>query len=1005
MTATSGSVDIDQLVFRLGGVGDVNNIADAFLFMDGARLTDGRSINSSTREVTFTALGIHLNDGQSAYLEVRADTETVVGGGDTANFGLMATDSVSGSATVTGSFPVVGNTMSFSDTATGNLEIEATGSIANSTIGEVGATIGRFRVSANSEDALIHEMTLNIDDAADHSGYELYEGTDLVATGTWLGGDLVRFIFSNPFFLEEGNSRNFKVLADIGGEDGDEIKVAVEERADVVAIGGDFGFNLAIVIVDYDETGGACASSANDCSYSMIEGGELTFAFNGPSTDDVQVDGEDEILFMFTITSQNQSEIKNVGLVIDSNGGNDLHNTTEAFLTDIAIRELDGTVWMGPEELNLGGSTDVQGIDYDQNQFMGPGESLSLMVTADISQNAPVGAEYRVALDMDGTLTAAIDAEDGNGDTLTDIVPSSDLVGNLFTTVESSLSIEKSTPPTSATYVKGTNGVPVIGYSFEAGDASDILVTDLTLNADADTDNVWNDSDNIAVRDHVNSCSLYDNGTGDLIDGPESFDAVNEEAIFSNFAWTVPAGETAKVIVKCNFANVDLEPTGGDLDDLYVFYIDNTGDATGDVTAEDGDGDNVIPAIVSANSNDPVEDTAEIVQTIAPEGNLSVELDGSTPNSTIILGNSLVDMSTFKFDADVEAFNITDLTFVNCEGYNEDLDCTDGAPELSGSDTAVSTVIINYENEAGETVIKSSSISNNRANFANLDFYVPTDETRTVRVTVNTSAVSDTVTESGSVIQLNLVNTGAFNAGAFDAEFDSNGASSGNPLTLFTDSLGGAIDGVAANHMVVRKTKPTISLASSSPSGAGVQGPTEVLHFNVSASGGSISMNQVIFKVAVNDTTNNWSYCDTTVFADETLWEFYDQDEANEKLDDNGGDWTFYDAAGVVCSNQTSPIAYAVLDLGAVTTHGDEDISKDEGAKTYVLKVDTLGAVSDDSIRIDILDQATLDVAPGALTGLAAFEWDDDDLTAASSLGINGDLLKNLPVTGGSIIY
>ena len=117
---------------------------------------------------------------------------------------------------------------------------------------------------------------------------------------------------------------------------------------------------------------------------------------------------------------------------------------------------------------------------FDDNRVLQAGESVDLMFTADIESSAADGDEFEATL-----LMSSVDAEDINGDALTgtDIVPSANLVGNNMTLTDASLDVQVSTPPSSATYVKGASNVDVVGFSFEAGDTSDINVTDLTFSS------------------------------------------------------------------------------------------------------------------------------------------------------------------------------------------------------------------------------------------------------------------------------------------------------------------------------------------------------------------------------------------------------------------------------------------------------------------------------------------------------------------------------------------
>jgi len=78
--------------------------------------------------------------------------------------------------------------------------------------------------------------------------------------------------------------------------------------------------------------------------------------------------------------------------------------------------------------------------------------------------------------------------------------------------------------------------------------------------------------------------------------------------------------------------------------------------------------------------------------------------------------------------------------------------------------------------------------------------------------------------------------------------------------------------------------------------------------------------------------------------------------------------------------------------------------------KTYVLRLDTTGMVTDDSIRIDIPDEGETD---GLTAPTDALNWEDDNETPTTGttcdIGsdpcIDGSLVKNLPVTGGTIVY
>jgi hypothetical protein len=999
LMASSGSADVSQMVFHLGGIGAVANIDNVYLYEGSVRLTDGRSVNSSTRNVTFSGLDISLDSGDSTYVTVKADIDSSPTGGDEGYFELDAATSITSTATVSGSFPIEGNEMTYSETVAGTVTVSKTGSITNPTIGEEDAEIAEFRIEADDEDAWLEMITLNVDDASDHSDYELWNGNDLVATGEQ-DDELVAFELTEPLFIEEGDSESFKVTATIGGESDDEILVAIEEETDVVAVGGDYGFNLGVTITDYDEVGASnCNSSADDCSFSTIQGGELTFAFNGPSASDIQIDGKDQVMMEFTITSENWTELQEFDLIFDDAGEDDDDNDDTGLkqddedlnLQDLTIRETDGSSWMGPEEMDGTDSAadDTQSVTFTDDQIMQAGESVDLMVTVDVDSGAVAGEVYTVAIDM-----STVVAEDANGDALatSDIVPSADIAGHNMTLVDSSLTYAFSTPPADGTFVKGSTGVDVAGVNFVAGDATDVTITDVTFDVTGDSDATYGAENDVDVGDHVSSCSIYDSESGSLIDGPESPDdnTGNADLVFENFEWTVEAGETGKIIMTCAFSNTDLDATDA-ASDTYAFSIDSDDD----IVAEDEDGDDVDATLNGADGSSDNEDGSVTTITISDEGSLSVSLDGSTASSTIILGSSTgVSMSKFKFDADDEPYVVRMITLDNCvTAADADGDCSD-VNETDGSDAIAASVKLSYTNSDGKTETKTAFLSNGTVTVDNLDIYVPTESTRTLTVTVDTNTVSSTGASSGDSIQLNL---DAEASGT--ADFEAIGQSSGE--TFDEDDIDTY---VVANDMVVRKTKPTISLASGSPSGAGIPGSSEVFRFNVAAdSRGFVTLKTVVFDVSTSDADNDFNFCEDLGSA--TKWEFYDLDDSSTKLDDNG-DWTFLDDGVSDAAEDCDAgevLEFAVLDFEGSATTGTEEIGAGE-TKTYVLKVDTTGASAsdDDSIRIDISDEATVDGSDAfAGSNDSSIQWDDD----SEGDDANGEFVKNLPVTGGSIQY
>lgn len=167
---------------------------------------------------------------------------------------------------------------------------------------------------------------------------------------------------------------------------------------------------------------------------------------------------------------------------------------------------------------------------------------------------------------------------------------------------------------------------------------------------------------------------------------------------------------------------------------------------------------------------------------------LTVDVSSSTPRTDIVVaGDADVSFSTYRFTTVGEAMVVDKL-----------------AIKAKGSITAVTTVTIEYEDSSGATVRSSASTSAGKATFTGLDFYLPMDESVNLMVYGDVNAIGSGST-SGDYVQL-----------VFDkANFRAVGQDTGTVYKTLSFTATSE-----PNKMYVYATKPTVSLDSSSPSGA-----------------------------------------------------------------------------------------------------------------------------------------------------------------------------------------
>ncbi len=1004
LEAGSDDATLDSLVLSMTGAGATANVSNVYLYEGTTRLTESRTVNASTRQVTFSSLGLEVGAGDMRTLTIRVTLSASQTAADTFGFEVAAETDVTGSGDIDGSFPISGNIFTLTGSDSGTVTITKTGTVADPTIGQDDAEIGMFKITASgTEAASIEVMTLNINNAADHSDFKLWDGDTLLDTGVDIGSDLVAFdLTATPFEIEEGGNNIFSVSADIGGQDAETIKVHVENTVDVVAIGGDFGFGMT---VDTDDSSGydgtTCTSSSGKCSFSTIVGGEVTIAFNGPSSGDVQIDSQDQELFAFTLTAAQAVTVKDFDIQIgadddDTGGPTDgvetgnadddglINSGSEANFKDIKIVNVDtGATLLSPLELDVviddassetsltGTAEDaLQIIDFTDDFTMEAGETLNLSVRADIDNGLTSGETVVVILDVSG-----LTIEDSNGDALAtaDIVPGSDLTGYNQTARSSTLTFTVASTPGDVSTIDGVDNVTVLGINAEANDASDVTITDFTLTVYGDDDvsgtstiggTASGESD---VNDNVESCSLYDGET--LLDGPEGPSSSGQTIRFADIDWTVTAGSVQLITVKCNFANTSTSGTVG-----FSFDI---AEADTDVVAQDDDGDTLAAAQTTGTAiNGGTTISSANVVTVNDSGSLDVTVASSTPTADFVLSSSTGNhVSTFRITATNEAFDIVTLAFTE-EQAEDDLSVTDSTGYINN----ITLATIEYPKADGTTGTKTATMSTNEAKFSSLDMYVAVGAPADVKVMVNLPLTDrDAGGSATSNEKIRMAFSDGDNSGS--ESFKAVGVGSGTTLdeaSTGVADLGDDIVGTDGVHtFVVRETKPTITLSSLSPTGAAVVGRSEVLRFNIAASANEdVVLSRLTFKMSATDNNGDdaidWNDCDTdnasALNMDLSDFDLYNltDDGTTTTLDLSSSDthnttadamslatnnpWTLLTALGALCSgsNVTTGFVHVRLPTTEIIPKGV--------TKTFALYYDSTGASAstDDSVRFDI---------------------------------------------------
>lgn len=942
---TAGAAaEIDVMNVSLMGLAATATIASSgvYLYEGSTRLTDGKSFNSSTRQATFGSLNLDFAAGETRYISVVVD----MGSNDlstTFSVGLEGSSDVEAGGTVSGSFPISGNTMSVINSAVGIVTITDTGSLTNPTLGEQDATISKFKIAADStEDVSLQNITLKLggtSSSTDHSDFQLYQGTTWLAEGENIGNDLVLFDLGTPFSIEKGADRTFTLTADIGGSAAETITVYLDNSADLYVTGDDYGFGTGVVRTGFD-------GDAGDLSSTTIQGGDLTASFSGPSASDVSNTTNNFSLFEGTLVADRAMTITAMPMAL-AMVNDDATGLEVDPISDIRIVNADtGALLMGPLDLASTDADDTaETLAFTDDFDMTAGETLNFKVTADMESTAEANDTFTLTMD----LTSGMTAEDSNGDSITSVIPTTDLAGNAQTVVVSGLTVTlASTPVADNTYVRGTSDVTFAAFNFTAANGGAIEVTDFSPKMTvSENDTVtWLAGQEpvttgVSAIDRITGCSLYDGST--LVSGPEPVASVSTGYInFADFSYSIAAGTTKTLSVHCDLANVN--PT---TDDAFAVFLD----VATDVIALDSEGDSatVTGADINWADGTPTTDPTTWV-VVTNSGSLAVTAASDSPSADFVLtGSTGNTVSKFRFDATNEAFTVNRLTVQESQAV------LDGQA-VGFYANNISLVTISYPDSTGATKTATGALTSNAVTLNDLTFYVGKDDNAEVTIKID---VPSTDRSSGSATS-NERMTLVLDDGTGEAR--AVGVSSGVTLSATNDITGisaGDTAGLAMNKFVVRETKPTIALSSVSPSGSKTPGNQETLRFNVTAgSGEDVILKNVVFSFSASDNaTSLWDNCDTDVTSGAEIlasgadFHIYNMNkEGTATALDAANDFTILKTTGAVCDADDADVGFVKLSL----TTAEVIPAGSTYAYAVYFNSDSASSVNDDSVQMGL---------------------------------------------------
>lgn len=662
LQAVGGDVELDSLTFHRGGVGDSDDFDKVYLYHDGMRLENGRTLNSDD-EVTFN-VNLHIESGDSETVIVKADMDTLAGSaeqGDQNRFELLDEDAVEASgADVSGAFPIRGNLMQVGAQDIGTVAITDGGTDATVKIGEDNVKVGEFDVEADSDDINVTSVTLQQKGTIDLdslSNFVLKQGGTTVAEGEVMEDDKVRFEFDEADQIDDGDSVTYRVYADVGVADVDDtIQFVLDEDSDFSAWSEDYsGYEVGV-------TNSLTSAIAMELT---VEGGKINVDFEGESID-VRQDQNDASFGTFTIMATAEDiDVDSIDFVLHKNAGT-------LKLEDMKLRDKNGRGTYSLDatttpitQADTSGSVRVEDLTLEQ------GVMYEFELIADVPSVATSGYSYHFTWAASG-----VDAEGVSSDNtvVADDFSSAALTGPTVDVDTSSL-VVRTSALSDDTVVNGKNNVLLYRGTLEAGSTSDVLVTSMTFSTGSSAGTDW--------ANRLDGLKLFIVGLNDTVDPSEDAPASTDNTVSSNEA----IFDGIEVLVKKGSANRMKFEVYGDITD---------GSTTGDVSMELTDvdaSDEDDEDVVAEGSTGVAVTTTSIetsrVITIAGAGTLSMVVDndytGLQNDRYALAGNEKFLAGRIKLQADQEDVEVRDLAirFVTTTDYTTFANIDDSIDTIS----------------------------------------------------------------------------------------------------------------------------------------------------------------------------------------------------------------------------------------------------------------------------------------------------------------------------------
>ncbi|MBU4367921.1 peptidoglycan-binding protein [Patescibacteria group bacterium] len=785
LTAGSGDVSISRIYVTRTGLSS-NSALENIKVVDAATGVYFGSIGSLNTDnkamITFTQnLVISANTSRSFYLKAGfVSSTTTAPGGNTAALGIAAASDITSNAmSVTGSFPVTGNPMSVVNLTIGSAAVAEDGTTVDSkpNVGDTGIVLNQFTIGAGSTEAITVEAITMVKAGTVSNSYlsnlELYDVTNSVTLGTvaslnaegkaaWTNLNLV---------IGKGDTRRFKIKSTIVDGPSLTANADIVDGSEVLVVvkGNTYGYYITPTATG--SWGGQGAANQTINAGALV----VSKSSSTPATGNTSA-GDGKLISVFDFNARGEA-VKISSLLLTATLG----TMTYGQVTNVKVYDENGTIVAGPKDLAVGtvagcGSITTCGTVTFTDTFIVPVGTHKYSVKAKLASDVSADDTIKFAIATGGATDITAKGMTSNST----ITATGTATGNTLTVKGATLSITSLSSPASRSVAVGTPDFVYSTISLSAiNSGEDIQVTGITVLDDVTADAYPSDLSNMAIWADLTSANsargdVYETRITNTENPTVATSTDTVQSFTLNQTITISAGGFVNIAVVASLKAGALT-TSSPIHKLGIAGAT----ATGVVTAN---GASTGTAATKTYSVTNIQS-----MTNASGGALTITKDSTSPVADLILGNSTVTLAVFRLaSSNIENLDVDDMTLT-----------------VTGGTSIDTYYFYNGTTFYNETTLLGSTAGGETPKLVLTDGALTVPANGYVKVTVKGALAP--ITSGSTATSITATIQGS-------AQVNVTGLGSGTQITSGVQSAIGST-------LVSVKAKPTVALASGSPSG------------------------------------------------------------------------------------------------------------------------------------------------------------------------------------------